>query len=72
MAHVNEDKDILKFAGDYNLDVCTIISYQKSPDHADLCIRHNILPQVLSITLVEDISLQVISGGVREDHMLRW
>lgn len=64
MPHINEDKDNLKFAGDYNLDVCTLISYQKSPDNADLCIRQNILPQVLSITLVEDISLQVITGEI--------
>jgi activator of HSP90 ATPase len=64
MPHVNEDKDTIKFAGDYNLDVCTIVSYKKSVDNADTCIRHNILPQVLSLSLVEDISLQVITGEI--------
>ena len=52
MPHINEDKENIKYAGDYNLDVCTIISYKKSPDHADVCIRHNILPQVMSVSLV--------------------
>ena len=64
MPHVNEDKDTIKFAGDYNLDVCTIVSYKKSVDNADQCIRYNILPQVMSLSLVEDISLQVITGEI--------
>ena len=64
MPHVNDDKNIIKYAGDYNLDVCTIVSYKKSVDHADQCIRYNILPQVMSLSLVEDISLQVITGEI--------
>jgi hypothetical protein len=64
MAHINEDKDSLKFAGDYNLDVCTIISYRKSPDQANELVRFNILPQVMSLSLVEDVTLQCITGEI--------
>src|SRR5210317_2579735 len=64
MAHINEDKESLKFAGDYNLDVCTIVSYRKSPDQANEVVRFNILPQVMSVTLVEDITLQCITGEI--------
>ena len=64
MAHINEDKESLKFAGDYNLDVCTIVSYRKSPDQANEVVRFNILPQVMSLTLVEDITLQCITGEI--------
>jgi hypothetical protein len=64
MAHINEDKESLKFAGDYNLDVCTIVSYRKSPDQANEVVRFNILPQVMSLSLVEDITLQCITGEI--------
>ena len=52
MSTIGDNKDTLKFAGDFQLDVCTLISYRKSPEAQDEAVRVNILPQVLTISYV--------------------
>ena len=64
MSTIGDNKDTLKFAGDFQLDVCTLISYRKSSEAQDKAIRINVLPQVLTISYVEDITLQCISGEI--------
>ena len=46
MASVNEDKELLRYAGDFRLELCNIISYRTDPDNATESLRINILPQV--------------------------
>ncbi len=58
----NTDK-IIDYAGDFRLKACTIISYRKSPT-SEKATRQNILPQVLNITLVEDVTMPVLTGSV--------
>jgi len=58
----NRDK-IIDYAGDFRLKACTIISYRKSPN-SEKATRQNILPQVMNITLVEDVTMPVITGTV--------
>jgi len=64
MSVIGDNKDTLKFAGDFKLDVCTLVSYRKSAEAQDQSVRVNILPQVMSITYVEDITLQCITGEI--------
>jgi len=64
MSVIGDNKDTLKFAGDFQLDICTLISYRKAADAQDQALRINILPQVLYISYVEDITLQCISGEI--------
>ena len=35
MSTIGDNKDTLKFAGDFQLDVCTLISYRKSAEAQD-------------------------------------
>ena len=64
MSVIGDNKDTLKFAGDFQLDVCTLVSYRKSAEAQDELVRVNILPQVMSVTYVEDITLQCITGEI--------
>ena len=50
MSTIGDNKDTLKFAGDYQLDVCTLVSYRKAADAQDQAVRVNVLPQVLTIS----------------------
>jgi len=52
MSTIGDNKDTLKFAGDYQLDVCTLVSYRKAADAQDQAVRINVLPQVLTISYV--------------------
>jgi hypothetical protein len=64
MSVIGDNKDTLKFAGDFQLDICTLVSYRKAAEVQDLAVRVNILPQVMSLTYVEDITLQCITGEI--------
>ena len=55
MASVNEDKELLRYAGDFRLELCNIISYRTDPDNATESLRINILPQLLGLSIVEDL-----------------
>ena len=50
MSVIGDNKDTLKFAGDFQLDICTLVSYRKAADAQDQALRINILPQVLYIS----------------------
>ena len=58
MADINSDKERIKFAGDFRLEVCNIISYRSDPDNTTEALRINILPQLMGLTYVEDITMQ--------------
>jgi len=58
----NNDKN-LNFAGDFRIKKCTIISYRKAPE-SEKAFRVNVLPQLLSFSLVEDITSPVITGEI--------
>ena len=64
MASVNEDKELLRYAGDFRLELCNIISYRTDPDNATESLRINILPQLMGLSIVEDISMECITGEV--------
>jgi len=64
MSVIGDNKDTLKFAGDFQLDICTLVSYRKAAEAQDSAVRVNILPQVMSVTYVEDITLQCITGEI--------
>ena len=64
MSTIGDNKDTLKRAGEFQLDVCTLVSYRKAADAQDQAVRINVLPQVLTISYVEDITLQCISGEI--------
>lgn len=63
MAASDNRDNIIDYAGDFRLKACTIISYRKSPT-SEKATRQNILPQVLNITLVEDVTMPVLTGSV--------
>ena len=64
MASVNEDKELLRYAGDFRLELCNIISYRTDPDNATESLRINILPQLMNLSIVEDISMECITGEI--------
>ena len=61
MASINEDKELLRYA-DFRLELCNIISYRTDPDNATESLRINILPQLMNLSIVEDISMECITG----------
>ena len=64
MASLNEDKELLRYAGDFRLELCNIISYRTDPDNATESLRINILPQLMNLSIVEDISMECITGEI--------
>lgn len=58
----NNDKNI-NYAGDFRIKVATIISYRKAPD-SELAFRVNILPQLLNLTIVEDVTSPFLTGEI--------
>jgi len=63
MAFADKNDKNLNFAGDFRIKKCTILSYRKAPN-ADKAFRVNVLPQLLSFSLVEDITSPVITGEI--------
>ena len=63
MAASDNQDNILDYAGAFKLKVCNIISYRKS-DNSEKAVRQNILPQLLAITLIEDVTTPVLSGTI--------
>ena len=64
MASVNEDRELLRYAGDFRLELLNIISYRTDPDNATESLRINILPQLMNLSIVEDISMECITGEI--------
>jgi len=63
MAASDNKDNIIDYAGDFRLKACTIISYRKAPG-SEKASRVNILPQVMNISLVEDVTMPVLTGTV--------
>ena len=63
MAASDNQDNILDYAGAFKLKACTIISYRKS-NNSEKATRQNILPQLLALTLVEDVTTPVLSGTI--------
>lgn len=58
----SNDKKIIKYAGEFRIDVANIISYRPAEQDASKAFRFNIRPQLLSFSLVEDLSLNALTG----------
>ena len=58
----NRDNNI-EYAGDFRFKVCNIISYRKG-NNSEKAVRQNILPQTLAVTIVEDVTMPVMSGTI--------
>ena len=63
MAVSDNHDNIINYAGDFRLKACTIISYRKA-GNSEKATRQNILPQAIAITLVEDLTMPVLTGTV--------
>jgi len=63
MAAADNNDNIINYAGDFRIKHCTIISYRKSPD-SNLAFRVNVLPQLMTLSLVEDITSPVLTGEI--------
>ena len=63
MAASDNQDNILDYAGAFKLKTCNIISYRKS-NNSEKAVRQNILPQVLTISLIEDVTQPVLSGSI--------
>ena len=63
MAASDNRDNIIDYAGDFRLKACNIISYRKA-NNSEKAVRQNILPQVLAITLVESVTMPMITGTV--------
>jgi len=58
----NTDK-IINYAGDFRLKTCNIISFRKA-EGSELAFRVNLLPQTMTINLVEDVTMPCINGSI--------
>lgn len=63
MAASDNQDNIINYAGDFRLKACTIISYRKA-SNSEKAVRQNILPQTMAITLVEDVTMPVLTGTI--------
>ena len=63
MAVSDNHDNIINYAGDFRLKAVTIISYRKA-GNSEKAVRQNILPQTISITLVEDLTMPVLTGTI--------
>ena len=63
MAATDTNDNIINYAGDFRIKVCRIISYRKA-EGTELAFRVSILPQTLTISLVEDITSPTMSGHI--------
>jgi len=63
MAVSDNNDNIINYAGDFRLKACTIISYRKA-GNSDKAIRQNILPQTVAVSLVEDITMPLLTGTI--------
>jgi len=58
----SNSKNNIKFAGEFRIDVANIISYRSSDADASKAFRYNIRPQLLSFSIIEDLSLPSLTG----------
>jgi len=63
MAASDNQDNIINYAGDFRLKTCTIISFRKA-DGSEKAFRVNILPQTMTVNLVEDVTMPCINGSI--------
>jgi len=63
MAAPDNNDNIINYAGDFRIKTCNIISYRKAPN-AEKAFRMNVLPQLVNISFVEDLTSPVITGEI--------
>jgi hypothetical protein len=63
MAASDNTDNIINYAGDFRLKTCNIISFRKA-EGSELAFRVNLLPQTMTINLVEDVTMPCINGSI--------
>ena len=58
----NQD-NIINYAGDFRIKVVNILSYRVA-EGSEKAFRFNILPQTLTLNLVEDVTMPVMTGSI--------
>ena len=63
MAASDNQDNIINYAGDFRVKVVNILSYRKA-EGSEKAFRVNLIPQTMSINLVEDVTMPVITGSI--------
>ena len=63
MAASDNQDNIINYAGDFRVKVVNILSYRKA-EGSEKAFRVNLIPQTMSINLVEDVTMPVITGSL--------
>ena len=57
-----DENKTLRFAGDFRLDIATIVSYRSDPDQQSQPLRLDIKNSLIALSVVEDIGMECVSG----------
>ena len=63
MAASDNQDNIINYAGDFRIKVINILSYRVA-EGSEKAFRFNILPQTLTLNLVEDVTMPVMTGSI--------
>ncbi len=63
MAASDNKDNIINYAGDFRLKTCNIISFRKA-EGSEKAFRANILPQTMTVSLIEDVTMPCINGSI--------
>ena len=63
MAATDNQDNIINYAGDFRLKTCTIISYRVA-EGSEKAFRFDIMNQVMTLSLVEDVTNPFITGSI--------
>lgn len=63
MAASDNQDNIINYAGDFRIKVVNILSYRVA-EGSEKAFRFNILPQTLTLNLVEDVTMPVMTGSI--------
>ena len=63
MAASDNQDNIINYAGDFRVKVVNILSYRKA-EGSEKAFRVNLIPQTMTINMVEDVTMPVITGSL--------
>ena len=63
MAASDNQDNIINYAGDFRIKVVNILSYRKA-EGSEKAFRVNLIPQTMTINMVEDVTMPVITGSL--------
>ena len=63
MAASDNQDNIINYAGDFRVKVVNILSYRKA-EGSEKAFRVNLIPQTMTVNLVEDVTMPVITGSL--------